>query len=213
MTIMSEPRPPRPAASQPRPGRGRPTASTPSPSLGDGVADGVSGRGQKENPVPDAVEGCGTASGKQRETVGSSPVVEGGAPGAPGSAPGALVPDVVDDQGAAADVKPTVIEPIDWDARLRAAVDASTAKRQAREQERAEFKARRDAGLRERHAEKLARGGALPPCCAEAPYPPCPQHTQARRVTGSQGPRAKLPPSAVIGESGGTVRRPRGGAA
>lgn len=200
MTIMSEPRPPRPAASQPRPGRGRPTASTPSPSLGDGVADGVSGRGQKENPVPDAVEGCGTASGKQRETVGSSPVVEGGAPGAPGSAPGALGPDVVDDQGAAVDVKPTVIEPIDWEARLRAAVDASTAKRQARERQRAEFKARRDAGLKARHLAKLTRNGTLPLCCRETDDPPCLQHRQARAVLGDQGPRATLPPSAVRGE-------------
>ncbi|BEL09195.1 hypothetical protein Q0Z83_073860 [Actinoplanes sichuanensis] len=100
-------------------------------------------------------------------------------------------------------------EPVDWDARLRSAVEQTLAKRQAREQERREFKARRGAGLEQRYAEKLARGGKLPLCCAEAEFAPCPQHRQARQVIGDQGPKAKQPTSAVIGESGGTVRRQR----
>lgn len=40
----------------PRPGRSCPTTSTASPSIRDAVADAVSGRGQKENCVPDVVD-------------------------------------------------------------------------------------------------------------------------------------------------------------
>ncbi|MET8150240.1 hypothetical protein ACIBSW_13115 [Actinoplanes sp. NPDC049668] len=48
-------------------------------------------------------------------------------------------------------------EPIDWEARLRAAVEETLRKRAQRRDERAEFKRRRDYGLQQRHAAKLAR--------------------------------------------------------
>ncbi|GIE79076.1 hypothetical protein Aph02nite_50260 [Actinoplanes philippinensis] len=83
----------------------------------------------------------------------------------------------------------------EWQERLRAAVEQTLAKRAARQAEREAFKARRAAGLKARHLAKLARDGALPLCCRESDDPPCPQHRQARAVTGEQGPRAKLPPS------------------
>lgn len=80
-------------------------------------------------------------------------------------------PDVVDEQGAAADLKPrAAAEPIDWDLRLRSAVEQTIAKRQARRVERAALKVRRDAGLRARHGTNLARGEARPaPESGEAP--------------------------------------------
>lgn len=48
-------------------------------------------------------------------------------------------------------------ESIDWDARLRAAVDRARAARQARHVERAAFTTSRRRGLERRHARKLAR--------------------------------------------------------
>lgn len=50
-----------------------------------------------------------------------------------------------------------VMEPIDWDERLRAAVEATLRKRAAKRAERAEFKRRRDYGLVQRYALKTAR--------------------------------------------------------
>lgn len=46
---------------------------------------------------------------------------------------------------------------IDWQARLRAAVEETLRKAAARRVERAELKARRKVGLERRHARKLAR--------------------------------------------------------
>lgn len=112
------------------------------------------------------------------------------------------------DEGAAADLKPTGFEPIDWDARLRAAVEQTLEKQEARRITRAEFRARRDAGLQARHAEKLARNGVLPLCCREADTPPCPQHRQTRKATEQQGPRARQAPTRVVGESGKTRPAP-----
>lgn len=51
----------------------------------------------------------------------------------------------------------TGIEPIDWDARLRAAVEETLRKREARRNERETFARRRNHGLKARHAAKLAR--------------------------------------------------------
>lgn len=51
----------------------------------------------------------------------------------------------------------TDIEPVDWEARLRAATEKTLAERERRRNERAAFKARRDHGLAQRHARKLAR--------------------------------------------------------
>jgi hypothetical protein len=49
------------------------------------------------------------------------------------------------------------IEPIDWDARLQAAVEETLRKRAQRKAERLEFKRRRDYGLKARYAAKEAR--------------------------------------------------------
>jgi hypothetical protein len=62
------------------------------------------------------------------------------------------VPDVVDERGVATDIKP-----IDWEARIQAAVAETLQKRQARRAERQELDVRRQAGLTARHARKLAR--------------------------------------------------------
>jgi len=51
----------------------------------------------------------------------------------------------------------TEIPPIDWKARLEASQAAYVKRQEARKAERAEFKRRRDAGLRVRHAAKFAR--------------------------------------------------------
>jgi hypothetical protein len=48
-------------------------------------------------------------------------------------------------------------EPIDWDARLRAAVEKTLAEKARRRAERLEFQTRRNHGLVARHARKLAR--------------------------------------------------------
>lgn len=48
-------------------------------------------------------------------------------------------------------------EPIDWDARLRAAVEATLARRAERRNERAALATSRRRGLEQRHANKLAR--------------------------------------------------------
>jgi hypothetical protein len=48
-------------------------------------------------------------------------------------------------------------EPIDWDARIRAAVAETLRKRARRRAERQELDTRRQAGLIRRHAAKLAR--------------------------------------------------------
>jgi len=50
-----------------------------------------------------------------------------------------------------------VIEPTDWEKRLKIAVEKTLAARDARRTKRAEFKRRRDWGLAQRHAQKLAR--------------------------------------------------------
>jgi hypothetical protein len=101
-----------------------------------------------------------TASGKRWETVGNAPGVLRPTASHP-------VPDVVDDQGAATDLKRgasdlSTAEPIDWDARLRAAVAETVAKRQARQAERRKLDARRQVGLQQRHAAKLARNQTRP---------------------------------------------------
>jgi hypothetical protein len=70
-------------------------------------------------------------------------------------------------------------EPIDWDARLRAAVAETVAKRQGRRDERSAMAERRDHGLAQRHAAKLAR---KPPCCAETASGTCEQHAQQQRT-------------------------------
>lgn len=51
----------------------------------------------------------------------------------------------------------TEFEPIDWEGRLRAAVEETLRKRAQRRAERVETKRRRDYGLQQRHAAKLAR--------------------------------------------------------
>lgn len=51
----------------------------------------------------------------------------------------------------------TEFEPIDWEARLRAAVEETLRKRAKRRAERLEFQTRRNYGLQARHAAKLAR--------------------------------------------------------
>lgn len=53
-----------------------------------------------------------------------------------------------------------MIEPIDWEARLTDAVKKTVDAMQARRDERAAFKARRDAGLVERYRAKEARSRA-----------------------------------------------------
>lgn len=108
---------------------------------------------------------------------------ESSAPGAPGSAPGALGPDVVDDQGAAADLKPAAVEPIDWDARIRDAVAETLRKRDARRTERQELAERRTAGLAARHARKLGRQTRTQP------------QRGRRGVVVDQGDRDQEPPT------------------
>jgi hypothetical protein len=49
------------------------------------------------------------------------------------------------------------IPEIDWEARLRAAVEETLRKRARRNAERAEFKRRRNHGLKARHQQKLNR--------------------------------------------------------
>lgn len=97
---------------------------------------------------------------------------------------------------------------IDWEERLRIAVEETLRKRELRRQERQEFKARRDAGLEIRHRTKLARNRqenamtSTPPCCAGLSEP-CPQHVQAARVQGHAGPRSRGGAAQrVVGESG-----------
>lgn len=51
----------------------------------------------------------------------------------------------------------TEFEPIDWEARLRAAVEETLRKRAQRRAERLEFQTRRAYGLQQRHAAKLQR--------------------------------------------------------
>jgi hypothetical protein len=110
------------------------------------------------------------------------------------------------------DPQTNVDELTEWEQRLRAAVEQTLRKRAPRATERREFKARRDAGLVQRYAEKSARIRRqedtvpdLPECCASVEEPPCQQHAQAARVSGRQGPRNRSArPSAVIGDSGQT---------
>lgn len=54
----------------------------------------------------------------------------------------------------------TEIEPIDWDRRLREATAETLRKKAERREERESKTARRDAGLKQRHARKLARNAA-----------------------------------------------------
>ena len=94
----------------------------------------------------------------------------------------------------------TEIEPVDWRARLEAAVAETLRVRAARAAVRRELDARRQVGLARRQAEKL--GLASPECCAGLEEP-CPQHVQAARVVRHQGPRSRSGgATAVIGESG-----------
>lgn len=74
-----------------------------------------------------------------------------------------------DSYGSGAASQPDAGEPdaseafiaVDWQRRLQAAVEQTIARRVARRAERAEFKRRRDYGLQQRHARKLARNRAL----------------------------------------------------
>jgi hypothetical protein len=78
----------------------------------------------------------------------------------------------------------TQIEPIDWEARLRAAVAETLCKRAAQRDEREQKTRRRDAGLTQRQAAKLARldaaavvdtsGTRCRYVVAEQPLTPCP---------------------------------------
>jgi hypothetical protein len=104
---------------------------------------------------------------------------------------------------------------IDWEARLRAAVEETLRRAAARRVERAELKARRNVGLQRRHAQKLAAADALvpqanpggqmpdqPPCCAGQDER-CPQHQQHARESWNKGPRSRSGAAQrVIGESG-----------
>lgn len=97
---------------------------------------------------------------------------------------------------------------IDWDARLRAAVEKTLADRAARKAERQEFQRRRDFGLEARYRNKTARNQEAampypPPCCAEVEEPPCAQHRQAQREVRFQGPKLRSGGGhLVVGESG-----------
>lgn len=42
----------------------------------------------------------------------------------------------------------------------------------------------------------------LPPCCADAPEPPCLQHRQAASAQRHQGPRARSYGNRVVSDSG-----------
>jgi hypothetical protein len=107
-----------------------------------------------------------------------------------------------------------VIEPIDWEARLTDAVKKTVDAMQARRDERAAFKARRNIGLVERYRAKEARNRArgsrgtnrgrgepmseqLPPCCAEVDDGTCPQHGQQaaewpQRTKARPGPAMRV---------------------
>lgn len=94
----------------------------------------------------------------------------------------------------------TEIEPIDWEGRLRSAVEETVRKREAKREERRQFAEARQIGLQRRHAAKESRtnprgsrghsrgrgatGDPMPdsmqPCCAEAGEPPCP-HREGNR--------------------------------
>jgi hypothetical protein len=125
----------------------------------------------------------------------------------------------------------TESEEQEWQERLQAAVGETLRKRAAKRAERQQFAADRDAGLVQRHAQKLARGSRghqrgrgpgeteapkpltpqsdpgepmpeLPPCCAGLDEP-CAQHRQAAREIPHQGPRSRSGrPRPVMGESG-----------
>ena len=106
---------------------------------------------------------------------------------------------------------------IDWEARLKTAVEKTLAARAARKAEREEFKRRRDYGLQQRHGRKTARlrresltppqdpGETMPdvpPCCAGLDEP-CPQHRQAASGVRHEGPRNRHAAGhRVVGESG-----------
>lgn len=78
----------------------------------------------------------------------------------------------------------TDLPEIDWQARLRAAVEETLRKQAAKRDERRAMKTRRDAGLERRHAAKLARqdaaalidvsGSRCRYLVSEQPPTPCP---------------------------------------
>lgn len=128
--------------------------------------------------------------------------LDGSAPGAAGSAPGAFEP-YTDEE---------------WQRRLRVAMAETLRKAAARRDERAAFKARRDAGLVQRYRQKEARSRArgsrgtgrgrgermpeLPPCCREVEGGVCPQHAQAAEEWPQRTKARTGPAMRVVGPAG-----------
>jgi hypothetical protein len=118
----------------------------------------------------------------------------------------------------------------DWRGRLERAIAETLRRRAARVEERRQLAEARDAGLAERHRQKLARaeprGGRgrsrgrgatveeesmpeVPPCCRDAEDQRCPQHEQAAGVVRHQGPRSRhLGGRSFVGEPGRAVPAP-----
>lgn len=83
-----------------------------------------------------------------------------------------------------ADITSPSGEPIDWDARLQAAIDQTTRRKANRRREREAFSRRRKYGLEQRHAAKLNRGprGTSDHVSNESPTPTKPQVTEPYRM-------------------------------